>query len=184
MNRFQQAWRLSKIVKTLHLKFLRCTMSKELDKETPIYKLRHSLAHILAQAILDVRPEAKLGFGPPVENGFYYDFDFGDNPLGETEFKAIEKKMMKIINEKQQFENVTMSLDEALAHLKETDQTYKIEHVNELVNSGRADKEAISFWKNGPFIDLCEGPHLETTGEVKKRFIQIRQGCRKLLERK
>lgn len=148
-------------------------MSKEHEKDSPIYKLRHSLAHIMAQAILEVRPDAKLGFGPPVENGFYYDFDFGDNPIGETEFKDLEKRMMKIVNQKQEFENVTLSLNEAIDHLTETNQTYKIEHVNELVNSGRADQEVISFWKNGPFIDLCEGPHLENTGKVGKGSFKL-----------
>ncbi|MBO6515437.1 MAG: threonine--tRNA ligase [Bacteroidia bacterium] len=146
---------------------------KQVDKQSPIYKLRHSLAHILAQAVLEMRPEAKLGFGPPVDNGFYYDFDFGDNPVGEEDFKEIEKRMMKIVKEKQQFEKVMMTYDEAVEFLTGTDQEYKIEHCTELVETGKADRDGISFWKNGPFIDMCEGPHLEHTGLVKKGCFRL-----------
>lgn len=135
-------------------------------KETHIYRLRHSLAHVLAQAILKIRPKAKLGFGPPVDEGFYYDFDFGDEPVSSTEFKEIEKLMRKIIAEKQTFEREYMTRDQAIETLQETDQSYKIEHINHLVDSGRADENSIQFYRNGPFLDLCEGPHLEHTGDI------------------
>lgn len=149
-------------------------MKQERDKQSPIYKLRHSLAHILAQAVLELRPDAKLGFGPPVDNGFYYDFDFGDSePIGEDDFKELEKRMMKIVKQKQGFEEVMMTYDEAVAHLKETGQEYKIEHCTELVETGKASKDGISFWKNGPFIDMCEGPHLEHTGLVNKGSFKL-----------
>ena len=143
------------------------------SKQTPIYKLRHSLAHIMAQAVLELRPDAKMAFGPPVDNGFYYDFDFGENPLGERDLEEIENRMRKIIKQKQPFERSFKSLDEALAGLKETDQTYKIEYARELVETGKAGDEGLGFYTNGPFTDMCEGPHLEHTGEVPKACFKL-----------
>lgn len=143
------------------------------SKQTPLYKIRHSLAHIMAQAVLEIRPQAKMAFGPPVDFGFYYDFDFGDAPIGERDLQDVENRMRKIIKDKQSFEHSYKSLDEALALLSQTDQTYKMEYARELVESGRAGAEGLGFYTNGPFTDLCEGPHLSTTAEVPK-------GCFKL----
>jgi threonyl-tRNA synthetase len=145
----------------------------KIDKDSPIYRLRHSLAHILAQAVLQIRPDAKMGFGPPVENGFYYDFDFADQPITEADLKNIQKRMIKIINQKQEFSEEFKSLEEAEALLGETDQNYKIEYAKELVDTGKAENGQLGFYVNGPFIDMCEGPHLEHTGEVPR-------GCFKL----
>ncbi|HOH31409.1 MAG TPA: threonine--tRNA ligase, partial [Candidatus Hydrogenedentes bacterium] len=72
-------------------------------KETQIYRLRHSLSHILAAAVRQMRPEAKLAFGPPVENGFYYDFDFGNSPLGEADLEEVERHMNAIVKEHRPF---------------------------------------------------------------------------------
>jgi threonyl-tRNA synthetase len=143
------------------------------SKQTPLYKLRHSLAHILAQAVLEIRPKARLAFGPPVEFGFYYDFDFGDQPLSEKDFQDIENRMRRIIKEAQPFEQQYKTLDDAIALLSGTGQTYKIEYARELVETGKAGDEGLGFYVNGPFIDMCEGPHLATTAEVPK-------GCFKL----
>lgn len=143
------------------------------DKESPLYKLRHSLAHILAQAVMDMRPDVKLGFGPPVDNGFYYDFDFGDTPMSEKEFKELEKRMKKIIGQRQEFEYSEMTRDEALKMLEEAGETYKMEHCAFLFDTGKAVDGKVSFWKNGPFIDLCEGPHLEHTGQVPKATFKL-----------
>lgn len=142
-------------------------------KNSHLYRLRHSLAHIMAQAVLEIRPDAKMAFGPPVEFGFYYDFDFGDQPVGEKELEEIENRMRRIIKEKQPFEQSFKSLDEAVALLSESDQTYKIEYAKELVESGRAGGEGLGFYVNGPFIDMCEGPHLEHTGEVPKACFKL-----------
>jgi len=142
-------------------------------KQTPLYKIRHSLAHIMAQAVLEIRPTAKMAFGPPVEFGFYYDFDFGGEPIGERDLQDIENRMRRIIKEAQPFEHRFMSLEEATALLGGTDQTYKIEYAKELVETGKAGAEGLGFYTNGPFIDMCEGPHLNTTAEVPK-------GCFKL----
>lgn len=142
-------------------------------KDNFLYRLRHSLAHIMAQAVLEVRPAAKMAFGPPVEFGFYYDFDFGAEPLGERDLQDIENRMRRIIKEKQPFEQSYKSLDEAKALLAKTEQAYKIEYAEELVATGKAGAEGLGFYTNGPFTDMCEGPHLPHTGEVPK-------GCFKL----
>ena len=149
--------------------------TRELDpkKDVFLYRLRHSLAHIMAQAVLEVRPTAKMAFGPPVEFGFYYDFDFGGEPLGERDLQDIENRMRKIVKEKQPFEQGFKTLDEAKALLSQTEQGYKIEYAEELVATGKAGDEGLGFYTNGPFTDMCEGPHLAHTGEVPK-------GCFKL----
>ena len=142
-------------------------------KDGFIYKLRHSLAHIMAQAVLEIRPKAKLAFGPPVDNGFYYDFDFGDQPVGEGDLEEIENRMRAIIKQKQPFERKDMSLEEAEAVLGETDQKYKIEYARELVEKGVAKAGQLSFYTSGPFLDMCEGPHLDHSGEAPKQCFKL-----------
>ncbi|MCC6144431.1 MAG: threonine--tRNA ligase [Candidatus Hydrogenedentes bacterium] len=142
-------------------------------KQTPIYRLRHSLAHIMAQAVLELRPDAKLAFGPPVDFGFYYDFDFGDTPIGEADLEEIENRMRRIIKERQEFQQEFRPLDEALALLEEGGQHYKVEYAKELAETGKAGDEGIGFYINGPFRDMCEGPHLEHTGEVPKACFKL-----------
>lgn len=132
------------------------------SKDTPLYRLRHSLAHVLAQAVLQVRPKAKLAFGPPVDDGCYYDFLLED-PLSSNDFRDLEKRMRRIIQEKQVFEHRSLSADAALAHLESIGQDFKLEYGKELIEKGNAE---IGFYKNGPFEDMCEGPHLEHTGQI------------------
>lgn len=107
---------------------------KEVDQ---LYKIRHSLAHIMAQAVLEHYPKAKMGFGPPVDNGFYYDFDFGTEKISSEDFKKIEKSMYKIINQKQEFSIYYKPLDEAIELLAGMDQSYKVEYAKELVETGQ-----------------------------------------------
>lgn len=137
-------------------------------KDRFIYRLRHSLAHIMAQAVLELRPNAKLAFGPPVDFGFYYDFDFQGEPLGERDLQEVENRMRRIIKEKQPFERSHLPLDEALQSFQANEQSYKEEYARELVELGKAGVEGLSFYTNGPFTDMCEGPHLDHTGEVPK----------------
>ncbi len=132
------------------------------DKNSPIYKLRHSVAHVLAQAVLELRPNAKLAFGPPVDTGCYYDFLF-DTPLTPEDFSDIEKRMRKIIGQKQVFEERKEGIQEAINYLESRDQNFKVEYCKELVERG--EKE-IGFYKNGTFDDMCAGPHLEHTGQI------------------
>ncbi len=128
----------------------------------PLYKLRHSLAHVMAQAILQVRPSAQLAFGPPVDNGCYYDFLF-DAPLTSDDFPDIEKRMRKIIAERQQFQVSERKAQEAIEYLKSRGQIFKAEYCEELVSQGET---SIGFYTNGPFEDMCAGPHVAHTGEI------------------
>ncbi|MBP8129772.1 MAG: threonine--tRNA ligase [Candidatus Hydrogenedentes bacterium] len=148
-------------------------MDAAVDKDSFLYRLRHSLAHVMAQAVLEVRPNAKLAFGPPVENGFYYDFDFGDAPLGEADLEDVENRMRRIIKDKQGFTRAFKTLDEAERELSAHGEIYKVEYARELVDTGKAADGRLSFYRNGTFEDMCEGPHLEHTGEAPK-------GCFKL----
>ncbi len=128
----------------------------------PLYALRHSLAHVLAQAVLQIRPNAKLAFGPPVDTGCYYDFDL-DTPLTPDDFKTIEKAMKKIIGQRQPFEQSSRSVADAVEHLKDRQEQYKVEYCEELAARGETE---IGFYVNGPFEDMCAGPHLNHTGEI------------------
>ena len=130
--------------------------------DTPLYRIRHSLAHVLAQAVLQIRPNSQLAFGPPIDNGCYYDFLF-DQPLTPEDFPDIEKRIRRIINERQKFEQSSRSLADAVGHLKENKQHFKVEYCEEL--GSRGEKE-IGFYSNGPFEDMCAGPHLEHTGQI------------------
>jgi threonyl-tRNA synthetase len=127
-----------------------------------LYKIRHSLAHVMAQAILEIRPNAKLAFGPPIDNGCYYDFDF-DTPLTPDDFKTIEKQMRKIIGQRQPFVESKRSVAEAVEHLKGRGESYKVEYCLELADKGETE---IGFYVNGPFEDMCAGPHVNHTGEI------------------
>ena len=126
-----------------------------------LYQLRHSLAHVLAQAVLQVRPKAQLGFGPPIRTGFYYDFLL-DEPLTEADLPDLEKRMRKILQEKQAFQREDLPKEMALAKLGGMNQPLKVEYANELIAEG----ETLSFYTNGPFVDMCEGPHVEETSKI------------------
>ena len=129
-----------------------------------LYRIRHSLGHVLAQAVLQRFPKAKLGFGPPTDTGFYYDFDFGPEPLTESDLKDLEKRMKKILAGRQKFERQDGDHAQALEVLaKHRDEPYKIENLNNLRDRGVTN---FSFYRNGPFLDLCEGPHVNDTGEL------------------
>lgn len=125
---------------------------------------RHSAAHILAQAVLKLRPNSKLGFGPAIEDGFYYDFILPE-PLGEADFKAIEKEMRKIIGENQKFEREELAKEQAVERLRAMGQEFKIEYLEDL--AGERNIDTFSFYKNGTFVDMCEGPHVESSRAIK-----------------
>ncbi|MFO0203503.1 MAG: aminoacyl--tRNA ligase-related protein, partial [Alphaproteobacteria bacterium] len=117
---------------------------------------------MLAQAVLEVRPHAKLAFGPPIDTGCYYDFLF-ESPLTPDDFGDIEKRMRRIINERQPFERSELSSGEAVKLLESSAQPFKVEYCKELAQEGEA---TIGFYKNGPFVDMCAGPHVEHTGKI------------------
>ena len=135
------------------------------EKSNPtLYKIRHSLAHVLAQAVQKKYPHVKLGFGPPIESGFYYDFDFGDEILTQKDLKDIEKRMKKIIGQRQPFSRQETDYEGALKVLKaHRDEPLKQENIENLHERG---VESFSFYKNGDFLDVCEGPHVEHTGQL------------------
>jgi threonyl-tRNA synthetase len=146
--------------------------------------MRHSLAHIMASAIKNIWRDAKFGVGPAVENGFYYDVDLGDTKISEEDFPAIESAMKKIIDDNQLFERLEMPIDDAISWAKESSQPYKEELLNDLKRAGTtlvkdlnpeelgtigqdaSQVDKVSFYKNGDFMDLCKGPHVESTAKV------------------
>ena len=132
------------------------------DQDDRLYRIRHSLAHVLAQAVLELRPNTKLGFGPPIDTGCYYDFLF-DTPLSEDDFTTIEKKIRKIISEKQEFTEARRPLADAVSHLDQQGEYLKVEYCKELGETGETE---IGFFTNGPFEDMCAGPHVEHTGQI------------------
>lgn len=158
-----------------------------------LHAMRHSLAHIAAQAVKRLWPEAKFGVGPVVENGFYYDIDLGETKISESDFKKIEKEMRSIVNKDYPFERTEKPIDDAIVWAKDTEQPYKLELLNDLKREGttlareldatmmgmelpagisgtaHAGVESVvdvSFYTDGDFTDLCRGPHVESTGKV------------------
>ncbi|MCP5464447.1 MAG: threonine--tRNA ligase [Deltaproteobacteria bacterium] len=127
----------------------------------PVEKMRHSAAHILADAVTRLYPDAKPTIGPVIENGFYYDFDYPPG-FSEDDLEKIEAEMKKIIKENQKFERIDMSRDDALKMFKENGETYKLEILQSI-----PEGEDITFYKHGEFVDLCKGPHANYTKQVK-----------------
>ncbi len=141
-------------------------MSKK--KTFPIETMRHSCAHVMAQAVLEMFPEAKLGIGPDIENGFYYDFAL-PRPLIPEDLPLIEKKMKQIMKQSQTFEKKVVPLEDATKVLNKAAQDYKVEMANDLASEGETE---ISFYENQmrngdtTFVDMCRGPHVEHTGQI------------------
>ncbi len=121
----------------------------------------HTTSHIMAQAVKRLFPEAKVTIGPSIENGFYYDFDV-EKPFSEEDLAKIEEEMKNIIKEDLSIERFELPREEAIKLMKEQDEPYKVELIEEL-----PEGEVISFYKQGEFTDLCRGPHLPSTGCVK-----------------
>ena len=156
----------------------------EAEKDN-LYAMRHSLAHIMATAVQHLWPDVKLGVGPVVENGFYYDVDLGpDRKISVDDFEKIEAEMQKIIGVNEPFERFEKPVDEAIEWAKQANQPYKEELLNDLkragttvakdldaaelgtITEGDAAVEQVFFYRNGDFTDLCRGPHVESTGKV------------------
>jgi len=130
--------------------------------------LRHSAAHVLAAAVLEMFPEAKFGTGPAIENGFYYDFDLPRTLIPE-DLEILENKMREIIEKNYSFERAEISAEVAKQDFQKLGQDYKLELIEELEKEGAK----ISVYKSGPFVDLCSGPHLDSTGEIKKDAFKL-----------
>lgn len=125
--------------------------------------IRHSLSHIMAAAILKLYPKAKFAIGPAIDNGFYYDIDFGKLKIGEADLIKIEAEMKKIIKADLPFEKFELPLAKALMQGKKSGQIYKLELVKDLKKTG---EKTVSYYKLGEFTDLCRGPHLKTSGQA------------------
>ncbi len=146
-------------------------------EETLLYKIRHSAAHVMAQAVVGMFPDAKYTIGPPVENGFYYDFDLPRN-LTPEDLEQIEKRMRQIIAGKHDFAKKVISADEARKIFK--DQPYKLELIEGLEKGGfdeygnpLKEKPEISIYQHDTFIDLCRGPHVENTKQIKPDALKL-----------
>ena len=140
-------------------------------EESELYRIRHSAAHVMAEAVLEFYPEAKLAIGPPIEDGFYYDFDLGKKEDGKPitftpeDLEKIEARMKQLLKKNAKFEGSSMSVPDALAFFKE--QPYKVELINDLVaNEG---VEEVGIYQHREFADLCRGPHVPFTKKVKAK---------------
>ncbi|MGH7912741.1 MAG: threonine--tRNA ligase [Candidatus Dormibacteraceae bacterium] len=127
----------------------------------PLYMLRHSTAHLLAAAVTELWPGTKYAIGPPVENGFYYDFEF-PQAISEKDLTRIEKKMTQLVQQKVPFRQVRLPRADAIARFRELGQTYKLE----ILENEAAGDEIVSCYTTGEFFDLCRGPHVEDAGRL------------------
>jgi len=150
---------------------------QEKYQESYLYKIRHSAAHIMAQAVMEMFPDGKITIGPPVENGFYYDFDL-PRSLTPEDLEAIEKRMRQIVQGKHEFKKTVISAEEAKKIF--ADQPYKLELIEGLEQGGLDEygnpldeKPEISIYQQDTFVDLCRGPHVENTKEIKQDAFKL-----------
>ncbi len=153
-------------------------MSNERYEDSQLYRIRHSAAHIMAEAMLERFPDAHIAIGPPIEDGFYYDFEL-PRTITEEDLQWVEKRMREIIRGGHDFTEREVTPKEALKFFK--DQPYKVELINDLV-AGRVDENGnevaaparkITFWTQDTFTDLCRGPHVKNTREINPDAISI-----------
>ena len=131
------------------------------EDEQVRYDYRHTASHIMAQAVKRLWPDTKLAIGPAIENGFYYDFD-SEHKFGEEDFMKIQKEMKKIVQANYPLERFELPRAEAIKYMEEAGEPYKVELIQDL-----PEDAVISFYKQGDFVDLCAGPHMESTGKIK-----------------
>lgn len=154
-------------------------------QESELYKIRHSAAHVMAEAVLSLFPEAKLAIGPPIEDGFYYDFDLGKDENGRPitfspeDLEEIESRMKQLLKQNARFEQSSKSVDEALAFF--ADQPYKVELIQDLA-SGKVDENGepisdpvteVGIYQHREFVDLCRGPHVPYTKQIKGNSVKL-----------
>jgi threonyl-tRNA synthetase len=150
---------------------------QEKYEESQLYKIRHSAAHVMAQAVLEMFPDGKITIGPPVENGFYYDFDLPRN-LTPEDLEQIEKRMRQIIEGKHEFKKTVLSVEEAKKVF--ANQPYKLELIEGLEKGGfdeygnpLDEKPEISIYQHDTFVDLCRGPHVQNTQEINPHAFKL-----------
>lgn len=153
-------------------------MSKQMYEESNLYRIRHSAAHVMAQAVMEMFPgEADIAIGPPIDDGFYYDFDL-PRPLTPEDLESIENRMKEILSGDHEFEREELSADQAREIFK--DQTYKQELITGLEAGGvdeygepTEEDPALSIYKHDDFVDLCRGPHVESTKELNPKAVKL-----------
>ncbi len=124
-------------------------------------KYRHTTSHIMAQAVKNLWPDAKLAIGPAIDNGFYYDIDM-EHKLSDQDLLKIQKEMKKVIQANHKLERFELPREEAIKYMADRNEDYKVELIQDL-----PEDAIISFYKQGDFVDLCAGPHMESTGQIK-----------------
>jgi threonyl-tRNA synthetase len=129
--------------------------------DDPLNVVRHSTAHLLAAAVTELYPDAKYGIGPPVQDGFYYDFDFG-KPISESDLPAIESRMRRIAQEDRPFVHETVTREQAVDEFSRRHQDYKLELI-----ADKVEGDSVSIYRTGDFLDLCRGPHVRSTRDLK-----------------
>ena len=154
-------------------------------EESELYRIRHSAAHVMAESVLAFYPDAKLAIGPPIEDGFYYDFDLGADEEGnprtfsEEDLEKIEKRMKQLLKQTAHFEHSTMAIEEAKAFFD--DQPYKVELIEELAE-GKVDDmgepinepvDEVSIYQHREFVDLCRGPHVPSTKAIRANAVKL-----------
>jgi threonyl-tRNA synthetase len=131
-----------------------------------LWLVRHDAAHVMATAVLDLWPDTKVSIGPPIKDGFYYDFEFADGATpSEEDLARIEERMAEHIKADEPFERADLPVQEAIERFRAEDQPYKVELISDLVRDEGV--ETVSLYRNGPFTDLCRGPHAPSTGRIK-----------------
>src|SRR4051794_25521345 len=131
--------------------------------------IRHDTAHVLATAALELYPGVKVSIGPPIDDGFYYDFEFPEGTtLAEDDLATLEKKMAEHVKADEPFERSDVTVEEALELFRKEDQPYKVELIEDLVRNADPAHPLthVSLYRNGPFLDLCRGPHAPSTGKI------------------
>ena len=144
----------------------------ECPLEEELHVIRHTAAHIMAQAIKRLYPHADFAYGPATEKGFYYDVDLGETKLTDEDLLKIEQEMKKIVKENLPIKPYILPRDEAIKHMEERNEKYKVEHIGDL-----AEDEQISFYKQGEYVDMCVGPHLMYTKALKAFKIMGQSGA-------
>ncbi len=152
-------------------------INPEAYQESKLYRIRHSTAHVMAAAVLEKFPEAKIAIGPPIEHGFYYDFDL-PRPLTQEDLEELEARMKEMLKETREFDYEEISPAEAQELF--ADQPYKLELIRDILERGtdeygeKSDSPPqLSIYKSGDFVDLCRGPHVETTKEINPKAVKL-----------
>ena len=151
-------------------------MDPQAYRESELYRIRHSAAHMMAAAVLELFPEAKIAIGPPIEHGFYYDFDL-PRPLTQEDLEQIEARMKELIAQKIDFEYE--EIDPEAARELFADQPYKLELIEDILQRGtdeygeKTEKPVLSIYRSGPFVDLCRGPHVANTKEINPKAVKL-----------